>query len=133
MIISDLPGRLRLKSIYLKSSKVGEKILEILRTQRGILEAKHNPRSGSLLIYYDPKELKREKLNSLIQGFVEDKFSLTKERQIKILNSLMLGSLALSLWGALASLKTIHIIFGFTFLIFLSIHIYKYRNILIWR
>lgn len=133
MIITDLPGRLRLRSIYLKSFKAKEKTLEILRSQKGILKVKHNHRLGTLLIYYDPKEIKREKVISLIYEFIEDNFSSTKERQIKILNSLMLGSLALSIWGALASLGTIHLFFSFSFLIFLCIHIYKYRNILIWR
>jgi hypothetical protein len=67
-VVHALPGRLRVH--LLNSSDSARKSLEQqLRHRAGVLQARFNPRTGNLLIHYDPRRTTQEHLLAALDRF----------------------------------------------------------------
>ena len=62
MIVSFVPGRIRLRFKELKESAAAENARTRIRETPGITRVEINPLTGSVLIEYDPAVLPTEKL-----------------------------------------------------------------------
>lgn len=62
MIASFFDGRVRIRRDELKDPAAMELIMGFIRSRDGILDLVPNPRTGSLLISYDPEIIPREEL-----------------------------------------------------------------------
>jgi len=62
MIVSFIPGRIRLRFKELKDTEAAETVKERIRETPGITKVEINPVTGSVLVEYDPAILPEEKL-----------------------------------------------------------------------
>jgi len=62
MIVSFIPGRIRLRFKELKDTETAETVKERIRETPGITKVEINPVTGSVLVEYDPAILPEEKL-----------------------------------------------------------------------
>ena len=56
-IRSIAPGRIRVRHDALKDAELAERVRGFLETKEGVRSASVNPRTGSLLLEYDPEHL----------------------------------------------------------------------------
>ncbi|MCS7200479.1 MAG: hypothetical protein NZ850_09110 [Caldimicrobium sp.] len=144
MVRSHLPGRLRIKGEELKSRVFLERIKSYLLNMKGVLKVEGNPGVGSLLVIYDENLLESNKLFEWLSlekreafkkyTFEERGLSLPSSlSRLKPINMGMLLGLLVSLAGLIFNHIGLHLWGGVVFLIFLSAHVYKYRNTLLWR
>lgn len=83
--IHDLPGRLRIKSPLLKNNPEGEyRIRKILGTHEGIATIEINPVTGSLLINYNSKKIKKTDIIGEIErrGYFDSSKAITNDQYI---------------------------------------------------
>ena len=101
--IHDVPGRLRVKSPIIKKNKDAEyELKKILGTMSGIATVDINLVTGSLLINYNPKAIKRDDILNLLQrnGYFDASKSITNDQYIhseaskagKIIGKALLGA-----------------------------------------
>jgi Heavy metal associated domain 2 len=72
-LVHHLPGRLRLRSAGLKgNANVPERVGFLFREIRGVISVEANPRTGSLLIEYDPTIVAPGKVTEMLtpQGVI---------------------------------------------------------------
>lgn len=62
MIASFIDGRVRIRAEALKDPALMDQVLAALGARDGILSATPNPRTGSVLVLYDPAAVSRETL-----------------------------------------------------------------------
>ena len=62
MITSFIEGRVRIRDKALRDPAAMETVLSLVRAQDGIGEVTPNPRTGSVLVTYDPEKISREML-----------------------------------------------------------------------
>ncbi|MDR2338996.1 MAG: hypothetical protein LBF40_02520 [Deltaproteobacteria bacterium] len=65
MIASSIPGRLRLRGEGLKDPSIA---LGGIRSLKGVNQVEHNPRTGSVLILYDPGTLDPDEAGALLSA-----------------------------------------------------------------
>lgn len=69
-VVSFIDGRARLRHPALKDSATADAVAAVVGGVDGVTEARVNPVTGSLLVYYDTERLSRERLLDLArQGF----------------------------------------------------------------
>ena len=66
-ITSFVDGRVRLRHPALKDAATADLVCSVVRAVEGISAVQSNPRTGSLLIYYDVEKLSREQLLELAE------------------------------------------------------------------
>lgn len=62
MIASFYDGRVRIRHTALKDPEFMATVQQMVGAQDGIIEMRANPRTGSLLVLYDPERISREQL-----------------------------------------------------------------------
>lgn len=62
MIASFYDGRVRIRHNALKNPELMATVQQMVGGQDGIIETRANPRTGSLLVLYDPNVISREQL-----------------------------------------------------------------------
>jgi hypothetical protein len=65
MITSFVPGRIRIRDASLKDPSLP---LDGLRALQGVSQVDHNPRTGSVLVLYDPGSVDMDKAAELLSG-----------------------------------------------------------------
>ncbi len=139
---SLIDGRVRVRHPALRHEKNAAPLRELLGCLPGMNRITINPRTGSLLLEYDPSLLSREDLLSLA-GHWEPvdatekparprrKTSMfTRARIIRHTNRIMLLSLAASVGLAAMGRERGHIVAGGIFLLFNALHLHTFRKCL---
>lgn len=147
MIASFFDGRIRIRREELKDPGTMELVTGLIRNQDGILDLEPNPRTGSLLITYDPDRIPRETLLEAA-ATLEKQFAApppgkkrparrkkTRRHGIGGLSPLaetgLLGGVyALTLLAGFAS-KRAHLIGALTLTILAGAHVYNRRKFLL--
>lgn len=83
--IHDVPGRLRVKSPLIKRNKNAEyELKKALGTMGGVATVDINLITGSLLVNYNPKAVKRDDILSLLQriGYYDATKTITNDEYI---------------------------------------------------
>ncbi len=141
MIVSFRDGRVRLRSPALRSPETVEEITGILSAYAGVEKTESNVRTGSLLVLYDPAAISREHLEmavTLLEDRLQSSHSPSKRCGLlgksltprKIEKGLLLGSMVVTVIGALSNAKTLHISGGTLFLLLAARHVHARRNAL---
>ncbi|MDR2351863.1 MAG: hypothetical protein LBF22_01660 [Deltaproteobacteria bacterium] len=147
MIASIIPGRLRLRSEDFKDPQMS---LEHIKSCPGITSVTHNPRTGSLLIFFDVDNLDPvETLNLLgkldpaaLETYLQSKNELEEslknqgnpsskhlENKIDLTEIISLSCALLTLIiSGFSGSKKYHIFVGMFFVELIAKHIYKYRK-----
>ncbi len=158
-IISFIEGRLRLRHPALRNATVVELVTAALGRKEGVLSAVVNPRVGSLLLFYDPKKISRDKLMKMTeesmtflsetqhaqggQGSREKKIEeggntfgqalslcFFSHRVTRMTNRIMLGTFLLSLAGAVLGRFSLHVLAGGLFTVAGVQHLLAHKNAL---
>ncbi len=66
-VTSFIEGRVRLRHPIFKNMEVVTQVQELLQNMPGVESLTHNPRTGSLLLEYDPELLDQETLLAMLQ------------------------------------------------------------------
>jgi hypothetical protein len=67
-VVHSLPGRLR---VHLPQLAGSHAVVHILRRLPGVREVRSNPRTGNVLLYYDPAEVREESLCAFLDRLPE--------------------------------------------------------------
>lgn len=143
-ITSYIDGRVRLRHPALRDEGKIALLRQLASSIPGILEISANPRTGSLLLEYDPEKMNRDSLLELaapLEVFMQEDAcgperkkkvlpSLSKPQCKRFLNRTMLLALAGSAGFGLAGRAGAHIAASGLFLLCNLIHIYAYRKCL---
>lgn len=129
-ITSFIDGRVRLRHPALKHGETADMAAAALGAVDGVTEVKVNPVTGSLLLFYDPEELSREKLLELAEqgtallpqsSSVETKRSgdvlscLLGRRATRMVDRAMLASFLICLAGLATGSGAVHRVAGAVF------------------
>ncbi len=142
MYVSSLPGRLRIRT---DDDAVLQLVAEAVGKLGGILDVRHNPRTGSLLVLYEQSPVTMDGIATLRQeyGLVPTKTegnaravspvsaagkTMGKAAKMTIAKRGMVCTLGLAMAFALLDREDGHIVSGAMFLGFLSYHLYVYRK-----
>lgn len=141
MISSFIDGRVRIRCDALRNPDAAAAIEGTLRETPGVLSATANPRTGGLLVEYDPDAVTQEQLleaAKMLDAFAAQEQAvpkkacccrrLTKAEAMRISKRGMLGSLAALVVFAAADRKQPHMLAGGLFLAFNAYHLYAYRK-----
>jgi len=133
MITSFVDGRIRIRDEKLKGIAVVSHIQKKLSQLKGIMDFSINHRTGSLLILYDKTILRLEQILHLLGDYldiakIEFRKFINFVADKKIINLGMFTSLAVSMLSAALDIAALHITAGVVFLGFLSLHIFRYKN-----
>lgn len=143
-ITSFMDGRVRLRHPALKRAEQAGQVRELLSALPGMLRVTTNPRTGSLLIEYDPARISREDLIELAGQWeawtvhtsgeegrvVRRRCGIDRAKAIRFTNRGMLATLAASLAFGAAGRERGHVLAGGLFLLFNLAHLYTYRKCL---
>ena len=141
MMASFIDGRVRLRSPALRSEKVLEELKAGLSAYAGVHKMESNARTGSLLVFYDPAAISRERLDMAL-AWIERRFPVPTPRPgrgrpashalapRKLENRLLCGSALMTLAGAVSRVKSVHIAGGMFFFLLAGRHLYVRRNAL---
>ncbi len=147
-IVSFIDGRVRLRHPALEQPRFMETVCAFLQGVDGVASVQGNPRTGSLLIFYDPEKLSRgEILDLAAQGaaFLElspvgkgkegsacdklEKFFLGR-KATKLVSRVLLASLLCTLGGTAAGAGTVHKMAGMVFSLACLQHVAAHRKLL---
>lgn len=137
MIVSYIPGRVRLRAAALKNPETMQSVLEMAQGFEGVLSVEPNPRSGSLLVLYDPALIDEAMLQQAAAAFA-DHFGTEEARSggrglPRCLQggrgelNLLLGALGLTV-ASLALGKGAHAALGGLFCLLSAKHVYERRQ-----
>ncbi len=146
-IRSVSPGRVRVRHDALKNIEHAEKVQLFLEGKEGVRSAAVNPRTGSLLLEYDPARLEPlhllafvEELQQTLNIDFSEKVKKNKDCPLSCLwgrgtprqleNRGMLLSLGASVACILAGRGTGHAAFGWMFLGLSALHVMRNRKCL---
>ncbi len=102
-----------------------------------VFETVHNERTGSLLVRFDSSAYDESTFRLLAESHLAPKSKsanrtrLIGKPEMRVIKRGMLTSLAISMIFALLDKEKWHIFLGLFFLMFLSGHLYGYRNSLL--
>lgn len=146
-VVSFIDGRVRLRHPALKNREQAELAIAFISGVDGVTEARANPMTGSLLVFYDVEKLSREKLLDMArQGAallpddeqVHDGKSpaaccarvLLGRKATRLVDKALLVSLAASLVGAITGMGTVHRVTGAVFALASIQHMAAHRKAL---
>lgn len=147
MITSFIEGRIRIKDAALKNPATMQTVLTLIQAEEGISSAVPNPKTGSILVRYDPEKISKEMLLEAAAMMEQhlpktdkakgQKASLLRKgsencRQLISLTptgeSLLLGGLCLLTAVSGFFGKRTHMTIGLAFIALCSLHLYKRKN-----
>lgn len=137
MIASFMEGRVRLRTDALKDPEKLRMVEDTIKSQNGVLSTLANPRTGSLLVEYDPERIPKETL-LMAAGMLEKELGLCPEeprrgkKMLQIINPgaellLLTGTLGFSMLGGVVN-KRLHVAAGVLFLLLCGKHLYSRRR-----
>lgn len=142
MIVSYIPGRVRLRAAALQDPATARKILDMLEGFEGIESATSNLETGSLLVLYDPGVISEEMLMQAAVAFEEEfggeaprarsggprsAFALPFFLARRLELNALLGSLGLTVASAFVGRRA-HIAAGVLLCLLSAKHVYDRRN-----
>ena len=141
MIVSFIDGRVRLRSLTLRSEKVLEEMRGRLAVFAGVEKIETNARTGSVLVHYDPAAISRERLNMAVallesrrpvpaSGPVRGSLMPNTLALRKIENRLLCGGALMALAGAVSKVRPLHAAGGILFFLLAGRHLYVRRKVL---
>lgn len=82
--IHNVPGRLRLRSPFFKNTNIHDDIKKILAVLGGIATTDFNATTGSIVVYYNPAQIRPENIVSAFQrkGYFDPKKALTNDQYV---------------------------------------------------
>lgn len=139
VIVSHLPGRLRLRDPGLRLPPRNEGLRVECGAWDGVIAVEGNPKAGSLLLHYDVTRIQPEDMEVRVAqrlavllghdsaigsaaAFGEALWSLNRPAKMGMLASLAASLLALSVG------KKAHAVFGALHLAFLTVHLANHRK-----
>lgn len=138
VIVSNVAGRIRVRSRRLKSAAFAQAVKADLESYPGVTHVHANPRAGSVAVLFDTDAVNADKLEDRIEQACipaagpsnrdpgsSARLSATLNRATKIG---MLTTLSASLAYAAKGDKKPHIRFGIGFLAFAGLHMLRYSN-----
>lgn len=141
LIVSSLPGRIRLRDAGLRDARRLEELHRLLAVYRGVVGIEMNSKAGSVVVRYDLAQVEQMRIVTRIEAAARR--VLGSERpappapgsggtlRVKINRQAkrgMLGSLAVSLLLAAAGRKHWHALSGGLFVVFLTAHLWVHRR-----
>lgn len=133
-ISSRSPGRLRLRGEDLRHAARNSALCQDLQAWDGIVAAEGNPRTGGILLRYDPDRLDAAIIEARLAIAALEEPPETKAESNDVLWRLnryakwgMLGALGGTV-AALAIGKTMHAALGAAHLAFLAVHLSNHRK-----
>lgn len=83
--LHNVPGRLRLKSPFFKNRETHDNIKKMLAGLGGIATTDFNATTGSILVYYNPAQIKTEYIVGAFQraGYFDPSKALTNDQYIQ--------------------------------------------------
>ena len=127
-VVSAVEGRVRLRHPVLKYAATADMAAAVVAGVEGVTKASVNPVTGSLLIFYDPEILSRDKLMELAEQAAallpdaEKSASsarcvdrLLSRRATRMVDTVLFVSLLASLMGAAAGMGGMHRVAGTIF------------------
>ena len=102
--IHNLPGRLRLKSPYFKNTATHDRVKKMLVNLHGIATTDFNATTGSLVIFYNPSQIKPADIVHLFQreGYFDPSKALTNDQYIHKASSKIGSIVGKAVFGAVA-------------------------------
>lgn len=142
LITSFYDGRARVRHPALRDRELAENARALLSAAPGIINVTVNPRTGSLLLEYDPAVLDTAALLQAAEQAAAEWDNLRAEREEKkhrhqcavpreLVNRGMLAALAGTLGFALARRSRAHALAGGVFMALNAFHLYTYRRCLL--
>ena len=137
MIASFFDGRVRLRDEALKNPEFMARVKDLVGSHKGIREIQDNPRTGSLLICYDPAAISREELLLAAEVFDSEAVTVSKpEKRCRPLPALLSKRQEIRLLSALFGLtllsgfanKGLHIAAGGLLTLLASKHLFDRRR-----
>lgn len=137
MIASFTEGRVRLRAAALRDPEKLRQVEDTIRSQDGVLHTLANPRTGSLLVEYDPERIPRQNL-FMAAELLEKELGLSREKPerrkktVQLITPgtelmLLAGALGFSMLGGVVS-KRLHVAAGALFLLAAGRHLYSRRR-----
>lgn len=138
MIVSYIPGRVRLRSSALKDPENMQTILDMAKGFEGVISVTSSPATGSLLVLYDPEVISEDMLAQAAAAFAEQfpeepqsacGLGITLPECLRGRrgeNRMLLGAMGMTV-GALAFGARAHAGTGGLFCLLAAKHIYKRR------
>ena len=145
IVTSFIDGRVRLRHPALKDAATVDMAAGMLSGVDGVESVQSNPRTGSLLIFYDAEKLSREKLLELAEqgaAFLQEEQKRVPDRTCSLTGMLlsrkatrlgkraMLVSLLCSLAGAASGMGAVHSVTGAVFALASLQHMAAHRKAL---
>ncbi len=147
-IVSFVDGRVRLRHDALKNPEIAAVAEAAAGGIDGVTSVRVNPVTGSLLVFYDPDRLSRERLAALADewsAFLPEENAVKKDgrarecggvsallgrRAVRLVDRALLVSLLASLVGAAAGMGTLHRVAGAAFALASVQHVAAHRRAL---
>ena len=134
MIASFIEGRVRLRANALKNPEKLKQLEDAVKAHDGVLGTFANPRTGSLLVEYDPTRVPKENL-LMAAELLKQELGLAPEAKkegkklVQLMNpkaemALLTGSLAFTMLGGVVN-KRLHLAAGGLFLLACAGHLYS--------
>lgn len=101
--VHDLPGRLRIRTPFVKRNPaMADAIRRLLETAAGVGSISINTVTGSIVIYYNPKEARSKKILSLLEraGYFDRSRAMTNDQYIYRATSTVGKTVWRALFGA---------------------------------
>jgi hypothetical protein len=101
--IHAVPGRLRLKSPFFKNIDTHHNIKKMLANLGGIATTDFNAITGSIVVYYNPAQIKVNEIVSTFQrfGYFDSSKALTNDQYIKKATSKVGNIVGKAVFGAM--------------------------------
>lgn len=132
-IASSVPGRMRIRHAGLRLPEAA-RLVPTLAVLPGVEAVQHNPRVGSLLITYDVARLPEAELVSLLSRYsaaLADR-EIAEEAPLEVsprlITASLAGTLGLTVFGAIAGQKRLHVAAGMLFLASVGGHVLMVRK-----
>lgn len=116
MIVSSVPGRIRVRSRRLKSENRAKAIQAEVETFKGVASVYSNPHAGSLTVAFDPENVEAEKLEDRLEALCDPQPNKL-ERNLEMATRIgMAGTIAATIYQGFYGSKRTHIQLGKAFM-----------------
>jgi copper chaperone CopZ len=156
-IVSHFEGRVRFRDQVLRRDQVLAQAQEAVQALPGVRAVEANPRSGSLLVHYDPGQIGLDPLVQAISGLAGLSVGATQSkpaeaqprprvrtagrratdtvfggRPVRVLKNVgMLATMSVSMGALLFHLKKVHLLSGLAFLALSGDHVLERKRALL--